>query len=269
MRIFIISYLTVNLAIFFFILLSERREKFNSTRFLTKKWAIIGILCPLAGLYFLSSAYYKKQCVALQKELREQVKYYERMCRADRAVRTFMHDYRNLRIGLQSYLKEKDAEGALQYLLRCEKDYIGDIICFETGNGVLDALLSEKQRAAEEFNAKIVFDGILPNDGIHPADICAVFGNALDNAIEACSLLESKARKTISITANMNNNFLFVTIENPIRRHMPGTQKDKKSHGLGLSSIQYAVKKYDGTCKIFADNRIFRLALCFDFHAVI
>ena len=48
--------------------------------------------------------------MALQKELREQVKYYERMCRADRAVRTFMHDYRNLRIGLQSYLKEKDAE---------------------------------------------------------------------------------------------------------------------------------------------------------------
>lgn len=152
---------------------------------------------------------------------------------------------------------------------KCEKDYIFDVISFETGNAVLDALLSEKQKAAETDSTKIIFDGTLPNEGIHPADLCIIFGNALDNAIESCRLLESKALRIISITAYMNHNFLFITIENPNGRHASGIQKDKKSHGLGLSSIQHAIKEYGGSCKIFAGRQTFRMELCFDFHLVI
>lgn len=78
-----ILYILINLIIFFFILNFEKRKKIWSVRFLTKLLWLIGVLFPLTGLYFLSSAHYRKRCEALQQELREQVKYYERMCCAD------------------------------------------------------------------------------------------------------------------------------------------------------------------------------------------
>ncbi len=58
-----------------------------------------------------------------------------------------------------------------------------------TGNEIADAIISEKNRKAEENGIRFTAEGTLPDLEMSATDICTVFSNALDNALEAvCSL---------------------------------------------------------------------------------
>lgn len=99
---------------------------------------------------------------------------------------------------------------------------------------------------------------------IAPLDISTIFGNALDNAIEACLLLPPQMR-LITIKADRIRNILLVRIENLIdQSHSPTgrtTKADGYSHGFGLSNIKSAVMKYDGECVCKVVNNKFQLKI--------
>lgn len=92
-------------------------------------------------------------------------------------------------------------------------------------------------------------------------DICAVFGNALDNAMEAVEGLPAEKRR-ISLEARMGKGLLAVSIRNPgklsesrdgeeIKREIPVTTKtDRSAHGFGLPSIRAALDRYSGTMEL-------------------
>ena len=104
-------------------------------------------------------------------------------------------------------------------------------------------------------------------------DICAIFGNALDNAIEAVRQLPEDDR-VIRLETRLAKGMLVVRVENPCVRadahsfahHSepksalpPTTKNDRVSHGFGLRSIQEAVRKYDGHMEISAGDESFQL----------
>ena len=146
---------------------------------------------------------------------------------------------------------------------------------FNTGNGIADALLSEKQRQASAYNTIIEFNGMLPQDILSPTDLCVILGNTLDNAVEACQKINSDANKIISISCNCTSGFLFLTIRNPINESIPihnnyvaTTKENKTLHGFGLLSLHSVVKKYDGSVKLIASNNLFtaNIELCIMSH---
>ena len=101
------------------------------------------------------------------------------------------------------------------------------------------------------------------------ADICALFANALDNAIEACKKLSMEERR-IYIEAKMGKGLLVVSVKNTCEKleqvtengKMPETTKDnKQNHGFGLKSIQEIVKKYGGSMEIKIEEKEFELFL--------
>jgi len=144
---------------------------------------------------------------------------------------------------------------------------------FETGNVILDALLNDKQIAASKINATIVFGGVMPEDLLRPLDVCIIFGNALDNAIEACANNTSNQKLTIYINSSFKNGFLFIKIENPVvtkvkivNNVIATTKIEKHLHGMGLRSISASIKKYSGEMKLSQSNGIFCLEIDLDFN---
>lgn len=114
-------------------------------------------------------------------------------------------------------------------------------------------------------------------------DICALYANALDNAMEACMgvleeervvMLKSKAQKGLfclevrnpSVLAGRNQESYFVLSTESESGHMPDTSKmDKINHGLGLKSIREIVGRYGGRMEGKTGNGIFELFLYLPF----
>lgn len=138
-----------------------------------------------------------------------------------------------------------------------------NMVLFDTGNGIADALLTDKQRIAASNNTSIIFHGSIPQNGLAPTDLCVILGNTVDNALEACEKLPSGIQRTVSITCNCSSGFLFLSIQNPTMEKVPvhdnrvaTTKSDKTLHGFGLLSLHSVVKKYDGSVKLYTtENR--------------
>ena len=135
---------------------------------------------------------------------------------------------------------------------------------FDTGNGIADALLTDKSEKASAINAEIAFHGAIPQDALSPTDLCVILGNTLDNAIEACQKLDLKTDKTIAIDCNCRSGFLFLSISNPVSEkviihdnYISTTKENKTLHGFGLYSLQSVVKRYGGEVKLSSTDDCF------------
>lgn len=97
-------------------------------------------------------------------------------------------------------------------------------------------------------------------------DICSLFGNALDNAIE-CELKQpDKSKRMIHLSLSSQKQFLLLQVENfcpdmPVFRNgLPVTTKpDRENHGFGVKSIQSIARKYGGSTSFQVNNGWFVL----------
>ena len=98
------------------------------------------------------------------------------------------------------------------------------------------------------------------------SDIYSLFGNAIDNAIEAVCKIEDPARRIIGMTVKGSRGMITAHVENyftgPLRfaQDLPVTTKaDDRYHGFGTRSIRYIVNKYGGWVSMKAEGDIFNL----------
>ena len=105
---------------------------------------------------------------------------------------------------------------------------------------------------------------------IQPADWCAIFGNALDNAIEACEKVE-ESKRYIHVVAYCVGSLLKIKIENAMQGTIEvngsgfeTTKKRKEYHGFGLKNIEKTVQRYDGIMELTTEKGIFimQILLC-------
>ena len=117
----------------------------------------------------------------------------------------------------------------------------------ETGNTALDAILSTKIAIAKSKGIYVTTKIQIPEDiAIEPIDMCIIFGNALDNAIEACERSKINKRR-ISVTIICRDEAVLCKVVNTASKSETialGTSKrDKRNHGFGLGNIKTALAK--------------------------
>ena len=143
----------------------------------------------------------------------------------------------------------------------------------KAGNSALDVLLTEKNLYCEKNNIDLTYmaDGECL-DFMQESDIYSLFGNAIDNAIEAVIKLSDDEKRIIGVKVCAVGNMITVNIHNfyeyDIRfNHETGlpetSKKNKNIHGYGMKSIRYIVEKYDGSLSVKAKDGIFRLDILF------
>lgn len=142
---------------------------------------------------------------------------------------------------------------------------------FHTGNQTLDTLLTEKSLLCQNRNItiKCIADaGKL--DFMSPVDLYALFGNALDNAIEYVSTIEDPERRIISVQIREEQSMLYVSIENFFDHSLAfedglpiSTKGNFYHHGFGTKSIRFTVEKYKGHMNISTHNHLFTLSILF------
>lgn len=138
---------------------------------------------------------------------------------------------------------------------------------FKTGNPSLDVVLTHFKMLCERSGAE--FSCIIAcniSDYLDEDDIYALFGNALDNALESVSAETEPEKKVIELTILKKQNILAVHLENYCGRPLtfddglPVTTKgDSVAHGFGMKSIRYIVEKYGGHLTVSQERDMFYL----------
>lgn len=173
-------------------------------------------------------------------------------------LRALHHDMKNHLLTIHNLINCSNDTRLQQYIATLLNDVSSYERIVNTGNDVLNGILTEKIKLAEKLGIQIeIFIDLSQADFLEDFDICTLFGNALDNALEACSCLPENICRRIVLRSQIAANHLKISIINscseigPFINGLPQTTKpDQKSHGIGLRNIQHTLKKYHGTLSL-------------------
>ena len=135
-----------------------------------------------------------------------------------------------------------------------------------SGNAVLNAVLTERAARANRdgIDMHIFVENFLRMDFISDADMISMFGNLLDNALEAAGQCEEGSRRVEAKLFMGNEYMLVLCIQNsfvtPVRwsgDKLLTTKQDDRMHGLGTGIVKKLAEKYGGTLSLQEEENIF------------
>lgn len=180
-------------------------------------------------------------------------------------MRGWRHDYHNHLQVIQGYLQLGKYDRLGEYVDKLESHISAQHMPLDCGNELIDALISMKASLAEKQNIKCDIRIHVPGRlRITDTDMCALLGNLVDNAIEACQRIEStEPAKFIDIKMHTIRGQLYIHLRNSTseKTHQLGhtfvTRKAGRNHGIGLRHIDEIVSRYDGYISRCIENNIF------------
>jgi len=227
---------------------------------------IAGIAMLYAHMVLCCQNKVRMELEAVQMVLENQYQQYKL---SRESIDLINYKYHDLKHQIQFLRNETDAEKRNEYLNQMEEEIRQYELQNKTGNHVLDTVLTSKSLYCDKHGISLttVADGTLLNF-METMDICSVFGNALDNAIESVLKLKDKEKRLIHVSVSRQKNFLMIRFENyfegVLERDVDTvktTKADERYHGYGIKSIRYTINKYDGAVDIQAKDNWFELKI--------
>ena len=168
-----------------------------------------------------------------------------------KTMRGWRHDYHN-HIQTMMALIDKP-EQLKEYLLKLNDDLTTVDTVIKTGYIMIDAILNSKLSLIQTHLISVNVKAAVPTSlKISEIDLCTIIGNLLDNAMEACLKQKNETERFIRVYIGIFKKQLYISVQNSvgeeIKRNGKGyiSTKVYDGHGLGLTRIDYIVKKYNG-----------------------
>lgn len=192
----------------------------------------------------------------LNLQLDYQLKYYHNLKEKNSNLKSYKHDMLNHWSTVYNLITNNNIENSKEYILTMINNFSNEKkTLIDTGNPILDSILTEKIEIATKKNIQVSTDIFINrNLKIDLLDCCTIFSNILDNAIEASSKVANN--KCIEIKLISKNNMLICKISNSIdknikiNKNLETSKEDRSSHGIGLKNVKNAIKKYNGELSI-------------------
>ena len=185
------------------------------------------------------------QSELIEKQVREIQNMYKQ-------VRGWRHDYRNHIQNMKIQLAQGNYAGLDSYLDSLADDLNTVDTVIKTGNVMADAILNSKLSVAEKLNIRLNVKANIPNNiPLSDVELCALLGNLLDNAAEACAKLPESER-FMRIYIGCLKNQLYMSVQNSagnvnkVAGRYLSTKQSEGEHGYGIFRIDRVAKKYGG-----------------------
>ena len=214
------------------------------------------------GLFYESTL--ERKYAIVEQLLYAEQKKHQQIAENTEIINRKCHDLRHQIAALK---RMDDGPERNQYFQDVENAIMIYESAIKTGNETLDLLLMDKQLYCREHDIKLscVADGKLI-DWMDTMDLYALFGNALENAIESVSGEPDRGKRVVSFRIGGSGGLVSIHFENyvghdvKLRGGLPVTTKrDQQYHGFGMLSIRRIVEKYGGTMSVRVEDHLFTL----------
>ena len=216
---------------------------------------IIVDLCLYLMLHYYSESSQRQLDIEMQKlTIQQQQKDIETIIQDYYEILKIRHDIkRNLSIAAEM-LNEKEYDKLGAFIKSFQDNNIGNIKTYiNTSNRMFNAIINQKLSEAEQRNIKIecfIFNDLSDFNGMSDQELCLIFLNLLDNAIEAEAEVENPI---IKLNIFQNRGYVCFKIENIVDKNiletnpnLHTTKQDKRMHGVGLKSVREIIDRHDG-----------------------
>lgn len=190
-----------------------------------------------------------------REALEEHIKQTEKIYEAQRSLR---HDLANHIQTIERLVEAGEVAASREYLSNMQEELSRATRGVVTGNSVVDIVLGEYMRQAEECGISFEVRFSYPSDTkLGAFDVSVILSNALSNAVRAAKECE---KPYIRVNAVRKKNVLLISITNNYTGRLQideetGMPDRVEGQGIGLKNIRHTAEKYQGAMDIeLADN---------------
>lgn len=225
----------------------------------------IWLMCLI--MYFVVQQMSKDNQTKLEYELMKEKEKYSKesmeiIKRSNEELREFKHDLKNYLLPLQEAM-ETMPQSEMAKVWEKINQKIEDVqTLIQTGNSYVDSMINTKITLARSEKVDVKCTILSKMEGIDDLEFCSVFGNLMDNAIEAERKVIKKKEIIIFVEEKMG--YLRLEIQNKIEKSVLNensslntTKKDTSSHGIGHKSIKRTMQKVGGALKYYETGDLF------------
>lgn len=197
--------------------------------------------------------------------LQMQAEQYEVLRRHLAETRRMRHDFRQTIYSIRELAERRDFEHLQSYIGAFCDAYAGNAVTSTfCKNTALNALLAHYAARAEELGIEIGqwSVDIAEEEQISDIDLCVIFGNILENAIDACRRVQSGARYIRLSADHEEGRCLYITMVNSSdgqneKKNGAFLSRKKEKSGIGLSSVQMVASKHGGLAEFHEEGTEF------------
>jgi len=216
------------------------------------------------GVQVDKSAQFTQNIAVVERQLELQSEHFNMLQTHIDETKKARHDLRHHLTMIQAFIETGEKEKLTDYVSQYKSLLLDDTFIF-CDNIAVNSLLWYYYAIAKNedvnFNAKL---GLSENIGISDTDLCIIFGNSIENAIEACRKVDGV--KYIKIISMLTENLLAITIDNSFNGELKkdgdtfiSTKHERK--GIGTISVKAVAEKYGGTVEYSAIDSEFQVSI--------
>lgn len=211
----------------------------------------------------------QKNIDVLNKQLQYKLKYYKSEKKREDEIKRYMHDRNNHMRIIMALVEKGENQRAIDYMSKLTDTYKNIQNNSISKNKVIDSIISNLIEECKQKNIKLNLDIKLPEEiRITDIDLCIIFSNLIDNAVEACEKLNNSSQKFINLKSNISGSYMYMSIENCYDGQISKNgvkfitwKKNKNFHGVGLENVRITVNKYKGMLKYDYNESVFKVSV--------
>ena len=225
----------------------------------------IWLMCLI--MYFVVQQMSKDNQTKLEYELMKEKEKYSKesmeiIKRSNEELREFKHDLKNYLLPLQEAMETMPQSERVKVWEKINQKIEDVQTLIQTGNSYVDSMINTKITLARSEKVDVKCTILSKMEGIDDLEFCSVFGNLMDNAIEAERKVTEKKEIIIFVEEKMG--YLRLEIQNKIEKSVLNensslntTKKDTSSHGIGHKSVKRTMQKVGGALKYYETGDLF------------
>lgn len=196
-------------------------------------------------------------------QLTMQALQYENLQEKITDARRAKHDVRHHITLMQEYLNKNKLDALHSYLDSYSSSLPDDSLVRFCENTAANAVLLYFAQQAKNNGIDYIVKADIPNDiFVSDTDISVLFGNMLENALDACIAEKDDCRKII-ICAGLTGSSFCITVDNTFTGALKFTNEGvlvstkHKGLGLGTQSVKSIAEHYGGICRFEVKDGMF------------
>jgi len=234
-------------------------------------WKFFGLTLFVAAVAFL---YYRIYLKDGEEHRLQQLKLhmlesnYQSLMQVYEEKAILLHDVKNHIQMVREMVEQDEKQEVLTYLDTMSVKLLRNKHRDLTNHKLLNLILNMKFHEAEVAGISVEYEfDNMSMLHLKPMEICALFTNLLDNAIEANEKLAESVPRYLHMSCLRKNNMLLLNLSNPVGADVKmvdgelpiTTKEDNQFHGFGMRSVRQILETYEGHMRIDVENGEFLL----------